>query len=161
MELAARVAEFFRKQNFVIVSTMDKQGRIHCSAKGLVDATDDGRVFLLDVYLKQTFRNLKEDARVSLTAINEDKFIGFTLQGRGKIIPKQDIDVLILRKWERLLIGRISNRVIKGIKAGNKTSTHFEAALPPTPQYLIEVDVDQIIDLVPPLIRQMKEEVKK
>jgi len=36
VELPSEIIEFFHKQGFVIVSTLDSQGKIHCSAKGIV-----------------------------------------------------------------------------------------------------------------------------
>jgi len=48
----------------------------------------------------------------------------------------------------------MSNRVSKGVQAGSKSSGHFEAELPQHPQYLIEVDVDKIVDLSPPHLRK-------
>ena len=150
MQLPERVYYFLERQGFVIVSTFDKKGRIHCSAKGIVGIERQGKVFVIDLYMHNTFNNLKKDPRVSITAIDEDQFAGYTLQGKAKIVAREDIQDHIISKWEDRILSRISSRVAKGVKTGAKSKSHFEAQLPKHPKYLIEVDVENIIDLSPP-----------
>jgi len=151
MRLSKDIIQFLETQGCVIVSTLDGRGRIHCSAKGIVGLEEDGRVFVVDVYMNKTFQNLKNDSRVSITAVDELKFMGYTLQGRAKIVLREDMKDYVVVKWEERIIKRITERTLKGLQSGIKSKTHFEAKLPPHPKYLIEIDVENIIDLAPPL----------
>jgi len=153
MELSKQILHFLNHQGFVIVSTMDGEGRIHCSAKGVLALTAEARILIIDLYLRQTYRNLQRDGRMSITAVDESSFKGYTLQGRGLIIPREDITAEVLNQWEEQIAQRISRRIVHGVRSASKSSAHFEAQLPVQPQYLIELEVERIIDLSPPSLR--------
>jgi uncharacterized pyridoxamine 5'-phosphate oxidase family protein len=150
MTLSDEVVRFFEKQGGVLVCTLDDRKRIHCSVKGIVKIGDEGKLFLIDLYLYKTFRNLKKNPAISITAVDEHHFKGYTLQGKAKIIPREEIKKEILEEWERRVVHRISKRVIKSVQTGAKSKRHFEADLPTRPKYAIEVKIDNVIDLSPP-----------
>lgn len=151
MELSDKIICFLEKQGFVIVSTLDLKGRIHCSAKGIVGIEKEGKILVIDLYMQKTFDNLKRDSTVSITAVEEHGFLGYNLQGTAKIVSREDMHEHIVAEWEERVIKRISQRVAKSVKTGIKSKGHFEAGLPLHPKYLIEIDVDNIIDLSPPI----------
>src|SRR3989338_662460 len=70
---------------------------------------------------------------------------------KAKIVPREEIQGHIIEKWEKRIVRRISNRLIKSLQAGVLTERHHEAHLPTVPKYLIEVDVEKVIDLTPPV----------
>lgn len=142
------VIKLLKDHGFVIVSTLDKDGAIHCSAKGVVEVKNKGEVYLIDLYKRITYTNLKRDPTISLTVIDEDRFIGFTLKGEAKIVKKEKISNELVRKWKKKIIERISKRVIRNIKKDRGSAKHPESMFP-SPEYLIEVDVKKIIDLTP------------
>lgn len=148
-KLSDDIVYFFKNQGFAIVSTLDPEGNIHCSAKGIVGIEKEGKVFVVDLYMQKTFNNLKKDPRISITAIDEREFIGFTLQGKAKIIPAEEMGGHLIDEWEKKIINRISKRVVKSVQKYHASLDHFEAKLPSQPQYLIEIDVESIIDLTP------------
>ncbi len=150
MELPDKVVSFLKKQSFVIVSTIDPDGRIHCSAKGIVGVHKEGRVFVIDLYHNKTYNNLKNDPRVSITQVDEHSFTGYTLSGQAKIVLKDDIHDDHIKEWEKRVLKRISERLIKSVRSGKVSSAHYEAQLPEEPKYLIEINVENIIDLSPP-----------
>ena len=152
MELPEKVVHFLGSQHFVIVSTIDFKGRIHCSAKGIVGIEKEGKVFIIDVYKNNTLRNLKKDSRVSITSVDEHKFMGFTLQGTAKIVLREDIEDRIVAEWENRILKRMTERITKSVHDGAKSKKHFEAQLPQQPKYLIEIDVENIIDLASPKV---------
>ena len=82
-----------------------------------------------------------------ITAIDEKHFKGYTLQGKAKIVPRKEIESHIVDKWEDKIIRRISKRMIESIQSGSKTREHHEAKLPKHPKYLIEIDVEKIVNL--------------
>ena len=148
MELSPNVITFFSRQGFVIVSTFDPKGYIHCSAKGLVDINQAGRLHIIDLYLANTFNNIKNNPIVSITAVDEHEFTGYTLKGKAKIVEKDKIDEAIIQKWKEKVVSRASTRVIKNIRRDKSSPTHPESRFPEF-KYLIEVEAEEIVDLSP------------
>jgi len=142
------IIHLFHKQGFVIVSTLDLRGSIHCSAKGIVGIEAEGKVYLIDLYRGKTFNNLKRNPIISITAVDEDEFSGFTIKGKAKIVNRKEIEGHIIASWEDKVVQRVSKRVIGHIKKERKSPHHPEAIFP-RPQYLIEVDAESIVDLTP------------
>ncbi|UCG35740.1 MAG: pyridoxamine 5'-phosphate oxidase family protein [Candidatus Omnitrophota bacterium] len=147
-ELSPEIIDFLKKQGFVIVSTLDEAGSIHCSTKGIVGIEKEGKIHLVDLYKENTFNNLGRNPTISITAVDDDKFIGFTLKGEAKIVERENLEVHIIIEWENRVIERISKRVIKDITKGQKPLIPPESLFP-QPQYLIEMDVEDIVDLAP------------
>lgn len=146
MKLSAQVASFFRKQNYVIFSTVDGTGRPHSVAKGLVDIDEEGTIILLDLYRGNTFRNLLENTNASMTAIDERNYTGFTLKGRASIVELVDLTDSVREKWRRLLRGRIAGRIIKNVQNEIRGTKHHEVHLP-EPEYVIAFSPEEVIDL--------------
>jgi uncharacterized pyridoxamine 5'-phosphate oxidase family protein len=147
------IVQFFHSQPFTIVTTIDKKGYPHNSCKGIVDIDESGRVYLLDLYTTKTYENLKNNPSISITAVNEHKFIGYSLKGKAKIMPKNKISKRILKLWEKKITSRISHRLLKNLHGEKGHDLHPEAILP-GPAYLIAVDVNGIIDLTPGHIKR-------
>ena len=68
-------------------------------------------------------------------------------------MPRNRVSKRILKLWEDKITSRISHRLLKNIKGEKGHAAHPEALLP-GPAYLIEVDVDEIIDLIPAHIKE-------
>lgn len=154
MQIPEHIARFFERQNFVIISTIDKRQGIHCSAKGIAAVEKKGMLWVFDLYLRQTFKNIEGDPRVSVTALDERTFTGYTLQGKAGIISREKIPSKLLEGWEETLVRRVSQRVVRGVQTRVKSGSHYEAKLPPAPQYAMAVTVENIIDLAPPSMRK-------
>lgn len=148
MQLNEGIVSFFQNQGFVIISTLDPKGYIHNAAKGIVGIESEGKVYLIDLYRATTFSNLKENPTASITAVDEHQFIGYTLKGKANIVEREKIEERIIKGWEDKVIKRISQRVIRDVKSDRKLAHHPEAKFP-HPQYLIEFDVEEIVDLTP------------
>ncbi len=149
------VVNFLEKQGFSIVSTLDAKGKIHCAAKGIVGIEKQGKVFLIDLYKAETFRNLQRNPIVSITSIDEHMFMGYTLKGKAKIVERSKIKAHIIKAWEERVIQRISKRVIKSIKDYRKSGHHPEAKFP-HPEYLIEMSVEDVVDLTPAHLKKTR-----
>ncbi len=147
-KLNSTITRFLERQGFVIVSTLDTDGMIHCSAKGIVGIEKKGKIYIIDLYKAHTFSNLKNNPVISLTAINERKFQGYTLKGKAEMIERENIGDRLIKKWEERVIKRISKRVIQSIKKYKSSNSHPESYFPP-PKYLISVTVERIVDLAP------------
>ena len=147
------IAHFFQKQNFTVVSTVDRNGRPHSSCKGLVKINRNGRIYLIDLYKTATFTNLRKNPRISLTEVDEHKFKGYCLKGKAKIAEKDVLKPNIIKAWERRVTGRITQRVLKNM-LGEKGHAHHPEALLPEPAYLILMETEEIVDLTPHHIKK-------
>ena len=147
-KLTEGIIRFFHRQPYTIITTVDRDGCPHNSCKGIVDIEEDGKVYLLDLYKAKTYENLKQNPHINITAVDEHKFIGFTLKGKAKIVNKNKLKSHIVKAWETKITKRISQRLLKNLKGEKGHPLHPEASLP-KPEYLIEVDVSEVIDLTP------------
>ncbi len=156
-KLTDDIIYLFEKQGFVIVSTLDPEGKIHCAAKGIVGIEKKGKVYLIDLYQANTFNNLKVNPTISITSVDEDQFTGFTLKGKARIIKRDKIKDHIIESWEQRVIQRISKRVVRNVQE-SRSGSHHPEALFPRPQYLIKIEVEEIINLTP---TQLKRQIQR
>ncbi len=152
--LSEEIIHFFQRQNFVIVSTIDKDGSPHNSCKGIVKIDQKGRVYLLDLYMRKTYENLKENPNLSITAVDEHRFHGYCLKGKAEIIARDKLTPDIIKAWERKINSRITHRLLKNIRGERGHHKHPEAQMP-RPAYMIVLEVEEIIDLTPQHIKYL------
>ncbi|MFH1458167.1 MAG: pyridoxamine 5'-phosphate oxidase family protein [Candidatus Omnitrophota bacterium] len=150
--LSDDIVYFFQNQGCVIVSTFGRNGYVHCSCKGIVKIDKGGHVYLLDLYRGWTYQNLKDNPHISLTAINEHKFRGYCLKGKAKIIPQEEVPFQIKSAWEDRIASRLTQRLLKNIREEKGHPKHPEVMLP-KPQYMIVMQVEETVDLIPQHIR--------
>jgi hypothetical protein len=147
-KLSEDVLHFFRNQGCVVVSTIDKNGLIHCACKGIVKIDKKGEVHLLDLYLGSTRRNLEGSSQISITAVDEHKFTGYSLKGRGKIISGDKLEPDLAAEWETRITSRLTQRLLKNIREEKGHPKHPEVMLP-QPKYIIVMQVEEVVDLTP------------
>jgi uncharacterized pyridoxamine 5'-phosphate oxidase family protein len=152
MKIPDTVVQFLNNQGFVIVSTIDALGYAHSACKDIVKVKVEGKVFLLDVYHAETYKNLVCNPHVSITAVNEHKFSGYCLKGKARLISKEELTTDILKAWEDRIAGRLAQRLLRNIHEEKGHKAHPEALLP-DPKYMIEVDIEEIVDLTPKNIK--------
>lgn len=146
--LSDDIIHFFQKQGFVVVSTIDRNGYAHSSCKGIVKINRIGRIYLLDLYRGKTYENLRQNPRISITAVDEHRFRGYCLKGKAKIIKRDKLKPQIIKAWEDKINSRITQRIIKSIHSEKGHPRHPEVLLP-KPEYMIVVEVGEVIDLIP------------
>ncbi len=144
------IIHFFEKQSFVIVSTVDAVNMPHNSCKGIVDIDQKGMIYLLDLYRGRTLANLRRNPNISITAVDEHKFIGYCLKGKARIARKKDLNMRIIGEWEKRIAKRITCRLFKNMReeGGKERERHPESLLP-DPEYMIAMEVSDIISLMP------------
>ncbi|MCM8798801.1 MAG: pyridoxamine 5'-phosphate oxidase family protein [Candidatus Omnitrophica bacterium] len=150
-KIPEEVIHFFQHQNFVIVSTLDNRGFPHNSCKGIVKI-EGKRFYLFDLYRGKTFKNLQHNLHLSITAVDEHKFRGYSLKGRGKIVKLVGSKKELIKDWDSIISRRVTHRLLKNIQGEKGHPTHPEVNLP-SPKYLIEVKVEEVIDLKPKHIK--------
>ena len=152
MKIPDNVAMFLGHQGFGIVSTLDEHGSINCAAKGIAGIDSLGRLLVVDLYRTTTFNNLIRNNTISFTSVDEHKFCGYTLKGKADIIEKKKIQARFIKNWQAYLLKRVSKRLIVNIK-GEKKSYHHPEAILPKPEYLIAINISEIVNLTPHHLR--------
>ncbi|MBU4304599.1 MAG: pyridoxamine 5'-phosphate oxidase family protein [Candidatus Omnitrophica bacterium] len=152
--LSDMAVHFLKKQEFVIVSTLNEDGAIHCSVKGIVGIAKEGQVFLIDLYRASTYNNLKNNPVITITAVDGHLFTGYSLQGTAKMVEREEIKEHLIVNWEERVLQRISKRMVQNMKDDKPHGSHHPETMFPLPQYLIEVDVEKVIDLAPAQLKK-------
>ena len=143
------IADFLQLQGFVIISSIDKDGFPHNSCKGIVKIDKHaGEIYLIDVYHGLTCRNIKRQPKISVSAVDEHKFMGYCLKGKARVMPDDNISQEIIKSWEDNITSRLAKRLLKNLAEEQSRSHHPEASLP-APKHLISVTVEEIVDLAP------------
>lgn len=148
VKLGSDIINFFENQGCVVVATIDGRGLPHVSCKGMIKIEEPGRLYLLDAYHGQTFKNLQENPSASATVFNEHKFKGFCLKGKARLIHENELTQDFLKLWEKKIAGRLAQRLLKNIREEKGHRGHPEASLP-NPKYMIVLEVKEIVDLTP------------
>lgn len=153
LRLPEAVIQFFQAQGCVVVSTIDGKGRPHSACKGIVEIKGSGKLYLFDLYQQRTHRNLRHNPRISITAFDEHKFKGYCLKGKARAATEEEIDAKLMQAWEDRITSRLTQRLLKNIREEKGHPRHPEAHLP-KPQYLIEMEVEEIVDLTPKHLKE-------
>ncbi|MDD5108453.1 MAG: pyridoxamine 5'-phosphate oxidase family protein [Candidatus Omnitrophica bacterium] len=146
-KIHTKIADFLRTQSFVTVSSLDKDGFPHTSYKDIVKIEPEGKVYLVDVYHGITAENIVRNPKVSISAVDEHKFIGYCLKGKAKIMP-EDISGEIIKTWEDKITSRLAKRLLKNLAGDKSHGYHPEASLP-FPKHIILIEIEEIVDLAP------------
>jgi len=146
--LSDGIIQFFQNQSCVVVSTVDKNGFPHSACKGIVKIERSGKVYLLDVYRARTYENLKDNAHISVTSFDEHKFAGYCLKGKAEVLSQQELKPELLKAWEDRIASRLTQRLLRNIREEKGHPRHPEVLLP-QPEYLIVMEVEEIVDLTP------------
>ncbi|MCX5695477.1 MAG: pyridoxamine 5'-phosphate oxidase family protein [Candidatus Omnitrophica bacterium] len=148
-QLSETVIHFLQRQGCVVVSSIDSRGFPHSACKAIVKIENNGTVYLLDAYQGKTFHNLKNNPLASVTSFDEDKFAGYCLKGRARILSKEELDAEIIKAWEERIVSRLTQRLLKNIQGGAKGHPGHPEALLPKPEHMIVIDVEEVVDLTP------------
>lgn len=148
-QLNDTIVGFLQKQGCIIVSSIDQHGFPHSSCKGVVKIDKRGRIYLLDAYKGETLQNLTHNPYASITSFDEDKFIGYCLKGRARVLSKEELDSQIIKAWEDRITSRVTQRLLKNIRGETKTHRAHPEALLPGPEHMIVIEVEKVVDLTP------------
>lgn len=146
--LTEDVIHFFQNQGCVIVSTIGSDGFVHNACKGIVRVDSKGQVYLLDLYRSKTLENLRNNKNISITAIDEHKFIGYCLKGQANLLAVNEVEPELIKVWEDRVTGRLVRRLLKNIRE-EKGHPHHPEALLPKPEYMIVMKIKEVVDLTP------------
>jgi len=147
------VIEFLRAQGFVILSSIDKKGFPHSSCKDIVKIEPNGKIYVIDVYQGLTAENIKHNPQVSISAVDEHKFMGYCLKGKARVMAADAISQEFSRSWEDKVTSRLAKRLLHNLAQDKSRPHHPEASLP-KPTHLIAIMVEEIVDLAPYYLRK-------
>ncbi len=151
--LTEEIIQFFKNQNFTIISTLDNKGRLHNACKGIIEINKNGKIYLLDLYKGKTYENLKRNSSISITAVDEHRFKGYCLKGKARIISADRLNSQVIAAWEARIASRLTQRLLKNIHEEKGHPRHPEVLLP-KPEYMIAVEVEEMVDLTPQHLKQ-------
>ena len=146
--IALEIINFLRTQDFVIVASIDKNGYPHSSCKAIVKIDPRGEIYLVDVYLGVTSENIERNPDISISAVDEHKFIGYCLKGKARKMQDGLISQEMIKIWEDNITARLAKRLLKNLTQDKTQKHHPEASLP-QPKHLIVLEVEQIVNLAP------------
>jgi general stress protein 26 len=153
-QIDQEVVDFLRTQSFVIVSSIDQDGFPHNSCKAIGKIDLKGEIYLIDVYRGATSENIERNPLISISAVDEHKFIGYCLKGKARKMQNNPISQEIIKSWEDNITSRLAKRLLKNLAQDHGQKHHPEAALP-EPKHLIVMEVERIVNLAP---RHLKKE---
>ena len=147
-QISAVIIDFLRTQDFVIVSSIDKKGFPHSSCKTVIKIDPAGEIYLVDVYRGVTSENIECNQHISISAVDEHKFIGYCLKGKARKIQDDFISQEMIKTWEDNITSRLAKRLLRNLVQDQGQRHHPEASLP-QPKHLIVLEVEEIVDLAP------------
>jgi general stress protein 26 len=152
-QIPVTVIDFLRTQGFVIISSIDGNGFPHSSCKDIVKIEPEGSVYLMDVFYGLTAENIKHNPRVSISAVDEHKFMGYCLKGMAKVMSDNEISQEFIKSWEDNITSRLAKRLLHNLAQDKSHPHHPEASLP-RPKHLISIEVEEIVNLAPHYLRK-------
>lgn len=147
--LSEPILQFLHKQGCVVVSSIDDKGFPHSSCKGIVKIEKSGKIYLLDAYRGKTFQNLKSNPYASITSFDENKFVGYCLKGKAKILAKEEFSPEMIKAWEDKITSRLTQRLLNNIRQEAKSHRSHPEAMLPKPENMIVIDIEEVVDLTP------------
>ena len=147
-QISSAIIDFLRTQGFVIVSSIDKNGFPHSSCKDIVKLDPAGKIYLIDVYHGVTSENIERNQQISISAVDEHKFIGYCLKGKANKMPDDLISQEIIKAWEDKITSRLAKRLLRNLVQDQGQRHHPEASLP-QPKHFIVLEVEEIVNLAP------------
>ena len=91
----------------------------------------------------------KQNPYISITAVDERSFKGWCLKGRAKLLGEKKLKPDIVKAWEERIAARITKRVIKNMTEEKKGHQRHPEAQLPGPEYMIVMELEEIVDLMP------------
>ena len=145
-QISVPIIDFLRTQDFVIVSSIDKNGFPHSSCKAIVKIDPAGEIYLVDAFHGVTSENIERNPQISISVVDEHKFIGYCLKGKASKMSDNSISQEMIKTWEDNITARLAKRLLKNLVQDQGQRHHPEASLPQL-KHLIVLEVEEIINL--------------
>lgn len=113
----------------ISIASCDSQGKPNSAAKMLVDVVPPNQVYFLDYRYTQTYSNVKNNPRLSISFMDDAAFTGFRLTGPAEILEEGEEFERIQKSWEKRLITYEADRILKRLM-GHYSTKESENTLP-------------------------------
>lgn len=118
-----------RSLKVISVASCDASGKPNSALKMLVDVVSPNRILFLDYKFTQTFANMGQNPRLSISFMDDDTFTGYRLTGTCGILESGKQFEQAKKSWEKRLISYEADRILKRIR-GNYSTREAENLLP-------------------------------
>src|SRR3989338_3242411 len=113
------IKELLARREFVSVATSDLSGQPNAAPKMILDV-DDKFIYLVDYSNGRTCENLKINPRISLSFSDPEELKGYKVNGTVKVIAKDAISKVLMRRLEARKIALSTERIIRGVRSQKK-----------------------------------------
>ncbi|MDC0977747.1 pyridoxamine 5'-phosphate oxidase family protein [bacterium] len=146
MNFNNEVQEVLNQYSLAYIATATSDGTPNVSPKGIVkyDA-DQGTICFLDLFCKNTRKNLETNPKLALAIIDYKNFRGFQFKGSTEMISSGPEFEQAKLDWHLIKHNRFQDRVRKNISRLVKDPTSEYNM--PEPKYLVKLHVEKIINL--------------
>lgn len=126
--ILTKLQKLLKNTTFVYVATCDLAGRPNVAPKFFLKM-DKQHMYLIDYVIGKTWRNLKENPKVSMSLMDMSTLKGYQMSGSAELIDSGPMYDQILEEFEKKKISLSAKRIVEAIR-GNKESQSFEIAFP-------------------------------
>lgn len=126
--LKKKIAELLQQKEFIHVATCDSSLRPNAAPKFFLNMEGD-YIYLVDYTIGTTWRNLKDNPRVSLSVMDDIALIGYQINGIVAIIEQGPEHERLFEHYTKKGISLSATRIIEGLYR-EKTHVNFEVNLP-------------------------------
>ena len=113
----------------VHVATCGPEGKPNSAPKMLVDVLAPNKIHFLDYRFTQTFANIQDNRRISLSFMDDASFTGYRLTGLCEVLESGAEFEAAKKSWEKRLIAYEAERMIRRLQ-GNYSTKESENSLP-------------------------------
>lgn len=126
--ITEKMQKFLLNKEFISVGTSDLNSQPNAAPKFVIKI-DDGFIYLADYVIGRTFRNLKINPRVSLSAIDMKTLEGYQINGTARIITKGPQYKKLLKVMVDREVHHSAQRVIEDVR-GIQKYDNYEVMFP-------------------------------
>lgn len=142
--ITKNLSDILKNREFISLATCDFNGRPNVAPKFFLKL-EGNYIFLVDYVFGNTFNNLKNNPRASLSIMDTDSLKGYQINGAVEIIEKGDFYDKIFAEVKRREISLAAERIIKGIKSAQRHKS-FELAFPEKIA-IFKVRIEEIVEI--------------
>jgi uncharacterized pyridoxamine 5'-phosphate oxidase family protein len=140
------VVGFMQEQEFLFVGTADNDCRPNTSAKILLKINQE-YVYLVEYIKGRTFKNLTDNPRISLSAVNAKTIVGYRLYAEAVILTEGPEYDLLLKELNDKQIDVTAKSLISKLRKGVRSKSYAFAEL--VPVALIKAKIIEANQIMP------------
>ena len=140
------IKALIESREFISVASSDLDARPNAAPKFLLKV-EASYIYLVDYIIGKTFRNLKENPRVSVSFFDNDTLVGYQINGQVKIIDSGPEYLAALNDLAHKEIDLSTTRIIDGVIKGQAHKAYEVAA---SGQFVIlRIKAEEIVQMQP------------